>query len=105
MKQIFKFCKAKCCSNLALWKDSISNMLWYSFATSSITHMQWLKIHLNYTGSEAELKEKIRSIPHHCSNSHSFPNNIHHKDCSHGDLSGEDRQKSWLEDGSLVSHV
>ena len=55
-----------------------------------------------YVGNEADLKEKILSIPHHCSNSHQFPNNNHHLACSHGDLSEDERQKPWLEEGSKV---
>ena len=81
MKDIFNYCKAKCCSNLALWKDSISNMLWHSFATSA---------------SEQELKEKILSILHHCCDNHEFPNNEIFKECGHGDLRGTERNKPWL---------
>ena len=57
---------------------------------------------LDNLGDEEELKEKILSIPHHCSNSHHFPNNKHHRSCSHGDLSCEERQKPWLVEGSKV---
>ena len=46
MKDIFKFCKAKCCSNLAYWKDSITNMLWYSFSTSGMQNYTLMKIGL-----------------------------------------------------------
>lgn len=85
MKDIWKFCKAKKCSKLALWKDSIANNLWYSFATSRQVGM---------------LREKIMSITHHCSNSHQFPNNKYHLACSHGELPEEGRSKPWLAVGS-----
>ena len=35
MKEVFKAAKNNNCVKLSLWKDSISNMLWWSFATSS----------------------------------------------------------------------
>ena len=35
MKEVFKAAKNNNCAKLSLWKDSISNMLWWSFATSS----------------------------------------------------------------------
>ena len=47
-------------------------------------------------GSEGELKEKVMSMLHHCSDNHVFPNNKYHKTCSHGDLSKEERNKPWL---------
>ena len=33
MKDVFDATKLKSCANLAKWKDSITNMLWWSFAT------------------------------------------------------------------------
>ena len=35
MKDVFKAAKNNSCVKLSLWKDSIANMLWWSFATSS----------------------------------------------------------------------
>ena len=46
------------------------------------------------------LREKILSIPCHLTNHHHFPNNQKHKRCSHDDLSQEERNKPWLEEGS-----
>ena len=46
------------------------------------------------------LREKILSIPCHLTNHHHFPNNQKHKKCSHDDLSQEERNKPWLEEGS-----
>ena len=57
------------------------------------------------TDSEEELKEKILATIHHCSNSHTFANNKHHKACGHGELKEEDRYKPWLDEGSEVSHI
>ena len=104
MKDVFKFCKAKCCSNLALWKDSITNMLWYSFASSGFKKQGKITKSLFFScvGSEEELKEKVLSMLHHCSDCHCFPNNKVHKACSHGDLSMEERNKPWL--GEVVSY-
>lgn len=53
-------------------------------------------------GNEIELREKILSIPLHCSNHHNFPNNVKHTACCHEDLTGEERDKPWLEEGSKV---
>ena len=35
MKDVWKAAKNSSCAKLNLWRDSISNMLWWSFATSS----------------------------------------------------------------------
>ena len=35
MKDVWEASKLKSCSELAQWKDSITNMLWWSFATAS----------------------------------------------------------------------
>lgn len=35
MKDVWKYCKNKNCEKLALWRESINLMLWWSFATSS----------------------------------------------------------------------
>ena len=51
-------------------------------------------------GNLTMLKEKILSIPSHCSNVHSFPGNKEHLACSHGPLG--DRTKSWLKPDSKV---
>ena len=105
MKDIWKHCKAKHCSNLVLWKESITNMMWWSFAESCKSDFNLFQTShiVSYPeGSEEDLKEKILSIPHHCSDSHLFPNNKHHTACAHGDLCEEDRQKPWLEEGSKV---
>jgi hypothetical protein len=45
------------------------------------------------------LREIILSIPLHCAGVHSFPDNIHFKQCAHGPLSSE-REKPWLKVGS-----
>ena len=93
MKDIFKAAKNNNCVKLSLWKDSISNMLWWSFATSS------------QLGNETLLREKILSIPLHLSDHHSFPNNEQHKQCSHGDLAGSERARPWCAEGSQVTTV
>ena len=54
-------------------------------------------------GNEVALREKILSIPLHLAGHHKFPNNEQHKSCSHGELSGADRHKLWLSEGSKVS--
>ena len=46
------------------------------------------------------LKEKILSIPQHCSNNHVFIGNKEHLTCSHGPLG--DRTKAWLPSDSKV---
>ena len=53
-----------------------------------------------WSGDVDTLREKILSIPLHLTNHHQFPNNQKHKRCSHNDLSLEDRDKPWLEEGS-----
>ena len=60
------------------------------------------RIIIFYSGNEIGLREKVLSIPLHCSNHHTFPNNVKHKACSHGELCGEDRNKPWLVEGSKV---
>jgi hypothetical protein len=47
------------------------------------------------------LTEKILSITSHISNNHTFPGNVSHKKCSHGDLPG-DRDKEWIKPGSFA---
>ena len=47
------------------------------------------------------LKEKILSIPQHCSNKHVFIENKEHLTCSHGPLG--DRTKAWLPSDSKVT--
>jgi len=85
MKDIWDATKLKTCSSLLAWKDSISNMLWWSFATCR---------------NEEDLREKILSIPLHCTNHHRFRSNKEHKKCSHGPLKPSDRSKPWLKEGS-----
>ena len=85
MKDVFEACKLKTCSDLAKWKDSITNMLWWSFATCK---------------DENDLREKIQSIPLHCSNKHKFRTNRQHKQCAHGSLKTSGRTKPWLKEGS-----
>ena len=46
------------------------------------------------------LREKILSIPYHCVNVHTFPENKEHLVCSHGPLS--ERKKTWLKPESKV---
>ena len=104
MKDIWKASKLQSCRGLREWKDSISNMLWWSFATSSESDMQFIEIILfcEFEGNEVELREKVLSIPLHCSNHHTFPNNVKHKACCHGELLEEERYKPWLQEGSKV---
>ena len=54
------------------------------------------------SGDVETLCEKILSIPQHLTNNHVFPNNKKHLKCAHGDLSQEERNKPWLEEGSKV---
>ena len=106
MKEVFKAAKNNNCVKLGLWKDSISNMLWWSFATSS--SLNWLIIDNTVfliLGNETLLREKILSIPLHLADLHSFPNNEQHKQCSHGDLTGSERHKPWCAEGSQVITV
>eukprot|EP00092_Neocalanus_flemingeri_P087767 GFUD01110822.1.p1 GENE.GFUD01110822.1~~GFUD01110822.1.p1 ORF type:complete len:141 (+),score=26.84 GFUD01110822.1:47-469(+) len=85
MRDIWDACKLKTCRNLAEWKDSITNMLWWSFATCK---------------NEVDLREKILSIPLHCTDHHSFRSNKHHRECAHGPLRAAGRSKPWLKEGS-----
>ena len=48
------------------------------------------------------MREKILSIPLHLADLHKFPNNEAHKECCHEDLTGADRSKPWLAEGSKV---
>ena len=104
MKDVWKASKTAQCSNLPLWKDSITNMLWYSFSTSSRNLLYKSNPFYNSNlGNEVSLREKILSIPLHLANQHSFPNNEQHKACCHDELTGPDRVKPWLVEGSKVS--
>ena len=47
------------------------------------------------------LREKILSIPMHCSNIHIFVGNKEYLTCAHGPLG--DRTKAWLSSDSKVS--
>ena len=106
MKEVFKAAKNNNCVKLGLWKDSISNMLWWSFATSSrLNKIIVDNSVLLILGNETLLREKILSIPLHLADLHSFPNNKQHKQCSHGDLTGSERDKPWCVEGSQVTTV
>ena len=49
MKDVFKAAKNSSCGKLSLWKDSISNMLWHSFATSSeLISIKYSKVLFSY---------------------------------------------------------
>jgi hypothetical protein len=62
--------------------------------------MLMLKLNIYVEGNLTMLKEKILSIPLHCSNIHVFPGNKEHMACSHGPLG--DRTKAWLKPDSKV---
>ena len=77
--------------------------MWDAFATSSkfFKKLNW-KCYgiLHYFHSEGNvqlLREKVLSIPGHLTDTHSFPSNEIHKECSHGEL-----RRMWLEKGSKV---
>ena len=86
LKDLWKACKLKTCKDLVPWIPSITNMLWWSFATSIDNHDL--------------LKEKIESIPEHITNNHSFHKNKEHKACQHPPITGK-RKKKWLKKGAL----
>ena len=86
LKDLWKACKLKSCSDLSAWVPSITNMLWYSFATSK--------------GNPKLLEEKILSIPEHISNNHQFHYNKEHKACEHPPLAAN-RPKKWLVKGAV----
>ena len=58
-----------------------------------------------FSENEVDLKEKICSIPLHCSNHHKFRNNTEHKKCAHSPIKTNDRSKPWLKEGSKVRLV
>jgi hypothetical protein len=55
-------------------------------------------------GNVDMLREIILSIPLHCAGVHSFPDNVHFKQCAHGPLPSE-RTKPWLKVECLESLV
>ena len=88
--------------DLIPWVASITNMLWYSFATSiGIKKLVYFSSELEVAGNHQLLQEKILSIPEHITNNHKFPDNNEHKMCNHPVLTG--RSKKWLGKESLVS--
>ena len=103
--ELWNISKGKKCRVLRAWMPSISNMLWWAFSTSVgmfqkkvLGCLQYL---LYYLGDLVGLTEKILSITSHISNNHTFPGNVSHKKCSHGDLPG-DRDKEWIKPGSFA---
>ena len=105
MKDVFDATKLKSCANLAKWKDSITNMLWWSFATCRkylVCVVCFENKKYSLAEDEEDLREKILSITLHCSNHHHFRNNRQHKQCAHGPLNASDRTKPWLKEGSKV---
>ena len=85
LKDLWDLSKRKYAEKLSLWIASVTNMLWWSFSTSN---------------DEETLREKILSIPRHLCNRHQFPSNKKHMECLHGDLSENERRKSWLKENS-----
>jgi hypothetical protein len=83
-KDLFAASKLKKCKVLGLWMRSIKNMLWYSMSECK--------------GDARLLREMVLSIPLHCSGIHIFTENMHFKQCLHGEL--EDN-KHWIPKDSL----
>ena len=88
-KKLTKKGKAKACSKLLPWIQSISNHLWWSSESCN--------------ENAQILKEKWTSVVHHTVNVHSWEGAHAFVKCEHPSLTPEEcRKKEWLKAGSLA---
>ncbi len=83
-KKVEKASKVAGCEGLALWKQSISNHLYWAAASTP-------------ADSGALIVAKWESLLHHMTDRHKDLPNPLYPACQHGDLDAENREKAWLE--------
>ncbi|KAK3705290.1 hypothetical protein QZH41_008177 [Actinostola sp. cb2023] len=84
-KKIDKVAKQKDCGDIAEWKQSISNHMYWCAASTP-------------DGNGDMIKAKWEILPLHIQDIHTS-NNVLHSECGHGELEGERRDKLWMEQG------
>ena len=91
--------------DLALWANSITNMLWWSFSSSigisKLYECFMISLVPNHLGNPVMLKEKIYSLLGHMTNKHEFEENSLHKKCDHPPLA----DRAWLSTNSKVGCI
>ena len=83
IKKLSKKAKVKGCEDLLPWIRSVSNHMWWCFATCD--------------GNAEVLKEKWKSFLFHVTNTHKWNGYIHFHECCHPRLtSSQIMKKKWL---------
>ncbi|KAK3720962.1 hypothetical protein QZH41_006532 [Actinostola sp. cb2023] len=90
-KKIDKVAKQKDCGDIAEWKQSISNHMYWCAASTP-------------DGNGDMIKAKWEILPLHIQDIHTS-NNVLHSECGHGELEGERRDKLWIEPGKKKSCI
>lgn len=85
-----KLAKRKDCGDVAEWRQSISN------------HMYWCAA--STLDGDAELMvAKWRILPLHIQNIHHNEHNELHHECGHGELDEDARDRLWLLPGMIIT--
>ena len=86
-KKLDKLASQKDCGDIALWKQSIINHLYWSAASTT-------------DGDGKVVVAKWTSVINHIQNQHSHDNELY-PECQHPPLDDEGRRKKWLQPSRL----
>jgi len=85
-RKIDKLAAKKDCHDIGVWRQSISNHMYWCAATTP-------------DGDGELILEKWKILPLHIQNIHGNPSNERYKECGHGNLQGDAKYRLWLEPG------
>ncbi|CAH3147788.1 unnamed protein product [Porites lobata] len=89
-KKIDKLAKKKECEDVGEWRQSVSNHMYWCAATTP-------------DGNGRMMQEKWKILPLHIQNIHVNQSSELYKECGHGELEGEARDRLWLQPGSTAA--
>ncbi|XP_068670468.1 uncharacterized protein [Montipora foliosa] len=89
-KKIDKLAKKKECEDVAQWRQSISNHMYWCAASTP-------------DGNGPLMQAKWEILPFHIQNVHADVNSNLYPECGHGELEGEARTRLWLIPGSTAA--
>ncbi|CAH3143473.1 unnamed protein product, partial [Porites lobata] len=89
-KKIDKLAKKKECEDVGEWRQSVSNHMYWCAATTP-------------DGNGRTMQEKWKILPLHIQNIHVNQSSELYKECGHGELEGEARDRLWLQPGSTAA--
>ena len=87
-KTIDKLAKRKDCEDVGPWRQSISNHMYWTAASTP-------------NGDGLVMQEKWKMMALHIQNIHTNQNSDTHPECGHGELEGEARNRLWLQPGKV----